>query len=170
MSNAMLTACRICYPVWYEQQRHSDWNKSLTFILPERLAEKVWWTKSLSSLLNIYIRLSGIQSLLRIRYDPDACSHCTKMWHQKMSYPVCVVTLQRSARRGFAPIQKSCRNHRSCVWKEALSGMVFVPAKCHPVQGEHSLSPSLRHLSTLGIYSRPRANYTAHDPLSFAIG
>ena len=102
--------------------------------------------------------------------DPDACSHCTKMWHQKMSYPVCVATLQRSARRGFAPIQKSCRNHRSCVWKEALSGMVFVPAKCHPVQGEHSLSPSLRHLSTLGIYSRPRANYTAHDPLSFAIG
>ena len=126
--------------------------------------------KSLSSLLNIYIRLSGIQSLLRIRYDPDACSHCTKMWHQKMSYPVFVATLQRSARRGFAPIQKSCRNHRSCVWKEALSGMVFVPAKCHPVQGEHSLSPSLRHLSTLGIYSRPRANYTAHDPLSFAIG
>ena len=48
--------------------------------------------------------------------------------------------------------------------------MVFVPAKCYPVQGEHSISPSLRHLSTLGIYSRPRANYTTHDPLSFAIG
>ena len=149
----------------------SQWLEQVVNIHPpERLAEKVWWTKSLSSLLNIYIRLSGIQSLLRIRYDPDACSHCTKMWQRHIQDSSFSDTLQRSARRGFAPIQKSCRDHRPCVWTEALSGMVFVPAKCYPVQGEHSLSPSLRHLSTLGIYSRPRANYTAHDPLSFAIG
>ena len=84
--------------------------------------------KSLSSLLNIYIRLSGIQSLLRIRYDPDTCSHCTKMWHQKMSYPEYVATLNGSARRAFAPIQKItvlvCEQKPYPVWFSCLPNVI----------------------------------------------
>ena len=44
------------------------------------------------------------------------------------TYPMCDSPLQRSARRSFAPLQTSRRNHRSYVWTEALPGMVFMPA------------------------------------------
>ena len=67
------------------------------------------------------------------------CSHCTKVWHK--TYPICDATSRsvisvrntkkppRSARRGFAPSQKSRRNHCSCVWTEALPGMTLVAAQ-----------------------------------------
>ena len=45
------------------------------------------------------------------------------------AYPICDSLLQRPARRSFSPLQKSHRNHCSCVWTEALYGMVLVPAK-----------------------------------------
>ena len=53
--------------------------------LPERLAGRVWWTKSQSSLLNIYFRLRAFQPsflLIHFRYGSITCSHCTKMWHR----------------------------------------------------------------------------------------
>ena len=40
---------------------------------------------------------------------------------------ICDSTLSWSAQL-FFPLQKSRRNHRSYVWTEALSSMVFVPA------------------------------------------
>ena len=91
-----------------------NWNKSLTYIAPERLAGRVWWTKSQSSLLNIYFHLIGSQPsllIIHIRYGPNTCSHCTKVWHR--THPICHARLSRSAWRSFAPLQKSRRNHRS---------------------------------------------------------
>ena len=95
-----------------------------------RLAERVWRTKSQSSLLNISFRLSGFQSsllLIHFRYSPNTCVHCTKVWHR--TYPICDGPLPRSVRHSFAPLQKSRRNHRSYMWTEALSGMAFILAK-----------------------------------------
>ena len=37
------------------------------------------------------------------------------------------------ARRSFAPFQKSRQNHRSCLWTEALSGMISVQAQKYTV-------------------------------------
>ena len=39
--------------------------------------------------------------------------------------PICDCAFMRSTPRGFAPLQKQRRNHRSYVWTEALYGMVF---------------------------------------------
>ena len=97
-------------------------------IVPAKLAERVWCTKFQSSLLNIYFRLSGLQPsllLIHFRDGPNRCSHCTEVWHK--TYPICDTPLSRSAwRRSFAPSQKSHRHSRSCVWTEALSGMIFL--------------------------------------------
>ena len=43
--------------------------------------------------------------------------------------PICDSSLKRSARRSLAPSQKSRRHNRSCVWTEALSGIIFVVAQ-----------------------------------------
>ena len=94
------------------------------------LAERFWWTKSQSSLLNIYFRLSGFQSsllLIHFRYSLNTCWHCTKVCHR--TYPICDGPLPRSLRRSFAPLQKSRHNHDSYVWTEALSGMAFILAQ-----------------------------------------
>ena len=87
-----------------------NWNKSFIHIqsniVPERFAERVWWTKSQSPLLNIYFRLWGYQSssllLIHFRYSANTCSHCTKVWQK--AYPICEAPLSRSARRSFAPL------------------------------------------------------------------
>ena len=120
------------YTVLYEQQRHRTGTSCshTSNNVPQRLAERVLWTKSQSSLLNIYFRFSGFQSLLLLihfRCFPNTCSHCTKVWHR--TSPICDAPLSRVAKRSFAPLQKSRRNHRSYVWTEALSSMVFVPAQ-----------------------------------------
>ena len=76
----------------------------------------------------IYLRLGVIKlSFLFIyfQYGPNTCSYCTIGWHR--TYPICEAQLSRSARRSFAPLRKLRRNHRSYVWRETLSGMVFVP-------------------------------------------
>ena len=44
-------------------------------------------------------------------------------------YSICDSPVSRSARCSVALLQKSRRNHRSCVWTEALSIMVFAPAQ-----------------------------------------
>ena len=100
---------------------------------PERLAERVWWTKSQYSLLNIYFRLSGLQSsplLTHFRHGPNTRSHYTNMWQR--THLIHDAPLSRSARRSFAPLQKLHRNHRSYVWTGAPSGIVFVPAVPKP--------------------------------------
>ena len=82
-----------------------DCNKSFTQVafVPERLAERIWSSKSLSSLpgSNTYVQNA-------IRY---ATLHF------------------RVALRCFPLIKKSQRNHSSLKWTEVLSGMVFVPAQ-----------------------------------------
>ena len=88
-------------------------------IEPARLAERVWYTKLQSSLLNIYFRLSRFQSSLLLIYfrdGPNRCSYYTKVWHR--TYPICDVPLSRSARRSFAPSQKSRLHNRYFVWKQ----------------------------------------------------
>ena len=71
------------------------------------------------------------------RLCPNSFSHDTKVWHT--TYPICDAPLFRSARRSFVPLQKSRRNHRSFVWTEIASGMVFVLAQEYRLQCEHSL-------------------------------
>ena len=53
----------------------------------ERLAERAWWTKSQSSLLSNYFRLSGqfIPCSLPLRSEYP-CSHCTKVGYR--TYPI----------------------------------------------------------------------------------
>ena len=71
-------------------------------IVPERLAGRVWWTKSQSSLWNIYFRLSGFHfSFLPIHflYSPSTCSHCDEAW-QKVA--IRRVSLHFRDRRGAA--------------------------------------------------------------------
>ena len=43
--------------------------------------------------------------------------------------PICDSSLKRSARRSFAPSQKSRRHNLSCVGTEVMSGMTFVAAQ-----------------------------------------
>ena len=100
-----------------------NWNRTWA-------VERVWWTKSQSTLLNIYFRLSGFQSsllLIHFRYSPNTSWHFTKVWHR--TYPTCDSPLPRSVRHSFAPLQKSRRNHRSYMWTEALSCMAFILAQ-----------------------------------------
>ena len=54
------------HSAYYEQLRYrTEASRSQTLnIVPERLAERIWWAKFQSSLLNINFRLSGFQSSL----------------------------------------------------------------------------------------------------------
>lgn len=107
------------YPAWYEQQ----WPGT---IMLEQLAERIWYTKFQSSLLNIFFHLWGFQSLLPLIHFPypygsNTCSQCTKMWHR--TYPIYHITHSKLAcggvaRHSFALLRKS--------GIEALSGRVFV--------------------------------------------
>ena len=78
----------------------------------ERLALRVWFFFFQPWHLNIYFLRSGSSPLV---------------WHRL--YPICDAPLSRSALHSFARLQKSRRNHRSCVWTEALSSIVFVPVQ-----------------------------------------
>ena len=106
------------YTVLYEQQRHRTGTSCshTSNNVPQRLAERVWWTKSQSLLLSIHFRCG-----------PNTCSHCTKVWHR--TSPICDAQVSRAAQRIFALLQKSRRNYRSYVWTEVLSSMVFVTAQ-----------------------------------------
>ena len=127
------------YPAWYEQQWPGN-------IVVEQLAERIWYTKFQSSLLNIFFHLGGFQSLLPLihfpyPYGPNTCSQCTKMWHG--TYPIQEATHSKLACGGvawhsFALLRKS--------GTEALSGRVLCYCKSYPVHCEHGLnSISLQH-------------------------
>ena len=66
-------------------------------------------------------------------------------------YPTCDSPLKKSAQRSFAPSKKSRRHNRSCMWTEALSGIISVSAQklCSSVNTVF-ISP--------GYYSRPKRN------------
>ena len=70
--------------------------------------------KPQSLLLNIYFRLSGFQSLLPLIHFSNG-SIPAQTVPKSGSEPIRYVTLQFRVRRGFAPLQKSRRNHRLCV-------------------------------------------------------
>ena len=113
--------------VWTATALGSTSRSHISNILLARLAQRAWCTKFHSSLLNIYFRLSGYQTaflLIYFRDGPKKCSHCTKVSHK--TYPICDAPLSRSARRIFAPSQKSRHCNNSCVWTEVLSEIVFV--------------------------------------------
>ena len=119
---AMFTLYRISdtksHLVKHEQQRHRTRTSRphTSNIVLQRLAKKVWSTKSQSSLLNIYFRLSipvltAIYSLpLHSEYLFTLNQSVALVWHR--TYPICDAPLSRSARRSFALLQKSRRNHR----------------------------------------------------------
>ena len=65
-------------------------------------------------------------------------SHYTKVWHRTL--PICDAPPSRSARRRFAPLQESRRNHCSHVWTESLFSKRFSCRRnSYPVRCEHSL-------------------------------
>ena len=100
-------------------------------ITPEQLAERVWWTKSQYSLLNITsvpVDCSHRPYLLTsatVRIPVHITPICGKE-------PIWYMTLHFQDRRSFTPSRKSHRNHRSYVWTGAPSGIVFVPAVPKP--------------------------------------
>ena len=65
--------------------------------------------------------ISVLAPTFHFRHGPNTCTLCTKLWHR--TYPICDTPLWKSARRSFAPSQKSRRNHCSYVWTDALSGI-----------------------------------------------
>ena len=116
--------------IWYSMNGNGPgWHKSFTHIehVARAVGPEAWYTKFHSSLLNICFRLSGYQTaflLIYFRDGPKKFSHCTKV--SRKTYPICDAPLSRSARRIFAPSQKSRRCNNSCVWTEVLSEIVFV--------------------------------------------
>ena len=62
-----------------------------------------------------------------IRYG--FCAGAKAIRYSVNTFRICGSPLYWSTQRSFAPLQKSHRNHRSYVWTEALSGMVFVPVQ-----------------------------------------
>ena len=91
-------------------------------IVEERLAERVWFSYSQSSLLNIYFRLKGFQSsflLIYFRYGPS-----TFTLHQNVADIACTMydaPLSRSARRSYRIRAKI--TVRICEQKLYQSGM-----------------------------------------------
>ena len=79
-------------------------------------------------LLSQWIQVSAPTYSLLIRSKNLFALH--KVWQRTypISYADTDATFSRSARKNLTPLQKSSRNHRSCVWTEALSGNVFVRA------------------------------------------
>ena len=67
----------------------------------------------------------GLEGLVLLKSNPD-----TWIFTSFVVGPVLwSAPLSRSALHSFASLQKSRRNHRSCVWTLALSSIVFVPAQ-----------------------------------------
>ena len=78
----------------------------------------------------IYFRLGVIKPsflLIYFRYGPNTRPYYNIGWQR--TYPIREAPLSRPARRSFAPLRKLRWNHRSYVWTETPSGMIFVPAQ-----------------------------------------
>jgi len=90
-------------------------------IVPARLVHKI--TVLTPEYLLPYRWAPGLTHSLYLADRPNRCSHCTEVWQKNLSD-----MLQSNFAR-FAPSQKSRHHNRSCVWTEALSGMIFVTAQ-----------------------------------------
>ena len=69
--------------VWTARAQDGTSRSHTSNIVPRRLAERVWWTKFQSPLLNICSRLSGFQSSLLLIYFRDGPNRCSL--HQSMA-------------------------------------------------------------------------------------
>ena len=78
---------------------------------------------SVDSSLRSYLYTSGTVHTCTVRFIPV---HTVLTKVRPRTYPISDAPFSRSARHSFAPLQKSRLNHRSFVWKEALSGVVFI--------------------------------------------
>ena len=108
-----------------EQVVHTYWTSSCCW---SGWPRGLWWTKSHSSLMNIYFLLSELQPsllLIHFRYCSDTCSHCTIVWHR--TYTIWNAPFSRSARRIFL----RCNRNRTeitpfvCVKKPYLVSAVW---------------------------------------------
>ena len=128
------------YPAWYEQQWPGN-------IMLEKLAERIWYTKFQSSLLNIFFHLWGFQSLLPLIHFPypygsNTCSQCTKMWHKM--YPI-YITLHIPNWRAVVWHGTALLYYGNREQKPYLVGFLCY-CKSYPVYCEHGLnSISLQH-------------------------
>ena len=117
--------------VWTATAQSGTSRSHTSNIVPRRLAERVWWTKFQSPLPNICSRLSGFQSSLLLIYFRDGPNRCSL--HQSMAQNLSDMWRStfrdRPALRSFAPSQKTRCHNRSCVWTDALSGMILAVAQ-----------------------------------------
>ena len=101
---------RMCKGLWdgayglsslFEKTRKSN----LLQMLLKRLHFLLSYLKTLSAgpagIWTYGLPLSRPALILSGGYDPNTCSHCTKMCHS--NYPICDAPLSRSAQRIFAP-------------------------------------------------------------------
>ena len=135
-------------PAWFERRRPRTWTSRshISSILPERLAEWVWCTKSQSSLLNIYFHISGFSSSLLLIYPLPGLSQTME------PKPFWYVTIHFQDRRAAA------QPRRSYVWTNALSDVVFVPAR-ELSSSRHSLNFILGGGNALILFYSPGENY-----------
>jgi len=144
-------------PAWFEKGRpRTGTSRSHTSnFLPERLALRVWCTKSQSSLLNIYFHISGFSSSLLLIYPLRGLSQTME------PKPFRYATIQFQDRRGAASLlyrNHACQNRRSYVWTNALSDVVFVPAR-ELSSSRHSLNFILGRGNALILFYSPGENY-----------
>ena len=147
-------SCRLAkYPglVWTETAPNLENVVPHSNILLERLAERAWYTKSQSSLLNIYFHISGFSSSFLLIY---LLSGLSKTMEPK---PFRYATIQFQDRRGAASLlyrNQACRNCRSYVWTNTLSDVVFVPAR-ELSSSRHSLNFLLGRGNALILFYSP---------------
>ena len=142
-------------PAWFELRRpRTETSRSHTSnILPERLPGRVCCTKSQSSLLNIYFHISGFSS-----YSFTLSLVYHKQWNKNLFR---YATIQFRDRRGAASLlyrNHACQNRLSYVWTNALSDVVFVPAR-ELSSSRHSLNFILCGGNALILFCSPGANY-----------
>ena len=117
--------------VWTARAQDGTSRSHTSNIVPRRLAERVWWTKFQSPLLNICSRLSGFQSSLLLIYFRDGPNRCSL--HQSMAQNLSDMwrsTFEIGRPCAASPRSRKTRCHnRSCVWTEDLSGMILVVAQ-----------------------------------------
>lgn len=92
------------------------------------------WAKSLTTLnyINIYFRPGSFQSRSYF-FTSVKVRACSPKQVRHRTCSICDALLSRSVLRSFASIQKPCKNNRSYMWTETLSGMIFMAEKSYPV-------------------------------------
>ena len=109
-----------------------NWNKSFTNVVPERLAERVWWTKSQSSLASwVFTSVSVGSSPLSYLFTFRSLFTLHSSVAQSLSRDMGRSTFEIGAAQ-LAPLQKSRWNYCSGVCEEKpypLLYLGFVPAE-----------------------------------------